>query len=294
MRADFKPLLVVLHADTSSATLANLSNLSSLTGSDVCVNIAEDGNFLQSDYANTTAYVKGDKVNWAGKIYLATAATTGNPPYDTIYWSELVDNLVDISGFSVSTLGNQLGTIALAKVNESIAWVEKFLINSGNILDVAGFATGVLYKDQATSLLDTLTDYHYIFNRKIIGKTGTWYNDSWTAITASNDFATIENNRTLDKAERGVRTTSIDKLNSPLFVNDDGTLTDDTIETFKTVVEQTLIQMERDEEISGYSVEIDPDQDVLTTSTIIITLRLLPTGVARQIQINSGFTTQIV
>jgi hypothetical protein len=52
--------------------------------------------------------------------------------------------------------------------------------------------------------------------------------------------------------------------------------------------------MQANGEISQYSVEIDSTQDVITTGKLVITIKNIPVGVARNIIINSGFTTQII
>jgi len=187
-----------------------------------------------------------------------------------------------------------LGTIAYAKVNECIGWVDKFNVALGNTLDDIAFCEGTLWNAASDALKGELNDKHYTFLRKFQGKVGSYYNDSYTAIAITSDFATMENNRTLDKAERLVYTAVIGKLNSPLYVNADGTLTDDTIDLFRTLCETQLDVMQAAGEISQYSVSIDPTQDVITTGTLIITIVNIPVGVARNIIINSGFTTQII
>jgi len=294
VRAKYEPLSIIFHSDFSAVTLANVTNLTTLTDSDVSVLIGEDGNWHQSAYSNTQNYIQGDKVVWLNKSYIAKRSASGNAPYDTDYWSEVSERIQAINGFSVSCLGNALGTVSKAAVHENIGWVEQFAVNDGNVLDVSGFATGDLYDSQTTSLLDTLNDYHYVFLRKYTGRSDTYYNDSYTAIAITSDYATIENNRVMDKAERLIYTAVVAKLNSPLYVNADGTLTEDTLALFTNTAKAPLVQMQRDAEISDLSVTIDPDQDVLTTSTLEINVVLLPVGVARDIVINSGFTTKIV
>ena len=139
---------------------------------------------------------------------------------------------------------------------------------------------------------ETLNDFHNIFLRKIQGISGTYNSDSFTAITATSDFATIENNRTIDKAVRNIRTNVLPNLNAPLFVNDDGTLTEDTISLFKNDAQRALVDMV-DGELSAQSVSIDPTQNVLSTSKLVIKVVLVPVGVARQIEINIGFAVTL-
>ena len=83
------------------------------------------------------------------------------------------------------------------------------------------------------------------------------------------------------------------QLASPLVVNADGTLTDDVVAYYETLCARALDVMQRDSEISAYSVTIDPTQDVLSTSTLEITVKVVPVGVARQIEVNVGFAVSI-
>ena len=46
-------------------------------------------------------------------------------------------------------------------------------------------------------------------------------------------------------------------------------------------------------ELSAAKATVDPTQDVLSTSELVISVQLIPVGVAHTIIINVGFTTQI-
>lgn len=205
----------------------------------------------------------------------------------------LGNDLYDAQGKSIGTMGALLGAVSLAAVNENVGWVGKFNMSDGNELEVAAFSNGVLFKDQAQSLLDTLNDYKYIFLRKFVNKTGSYYNDSHTAVASTNDFAYIENVRTVDKAIRGIGETTIDKLNSPVEVNADGTLQEDDIAEYERLASISLDTMQRNGEISAYNVFIDPSQDVLTTSEIVISVTIVPVGVARNIVFNVSLATSL-
>ena len=154
-------------------------------------------------------------------------------------------------------------------------------------------ATAVLVKDQSTSALDTLRSKGYAFMRKHVGNANTFHMDSFTSTAVSSDYSTIENNRTIDKATRGVRTFVLPSLNSPLTINEDGTLAEETIQNFKAAAESPLESMEIDGEVSAFEVLIDPAQNVLSTSKLVITIKIIPRGVARFIEINIGFTVAL-
>lgn len=51
--------------------------------------------------------------------------------------------------------------------------------------------------------------------------------------------------------------------------------------------------MQRDGELSAFSVTINPAQNVLSTSTLYISVSIVPKGVARNIVVNVGFTLSI-
>ena len=143
------------------------------------------------------------------------------------------------------------------------------------------------------NFLNALDNLRYIFLIKYVGIAGSYVNDSHTAITVSSDYAYLENNRTIDKAIRGIYASVLPALNSPLQLNSDGTLADTTIAYFGSLAELNLIQMIRDTELSAQAVTINTTQNVLSTGVLIISVQLVPIGVARAIQVNISFATSI-
>ena len=288
-----KPLSVVFEADFTGATISALSDLSTLTAKNVSVAIHCEGDYNEAAYSRTAGYSVGDKVTWGNGCYQCLTSCLGIDPWNTVYWARRQDNLKAIVGWSCAGSGNLLGAISLSKVNECVAWVQKYNIVTGLGFDNVGFVTGDLLRNQTDALLSTLNDQHYIFLRKITGLTGSYFNDSWTAITSTNDYCYIEKNRTMDKCERNVRAAVIPLLASPLYVNADGTLSQATIAVFENAANQPVEQMEIDGELSNHKVTIDPTQNVITSSKLVMSLVDIPVGVARNIEINTGFTTKI-
>lgn len=201
--------------------------------------------------------------------------------------------LYNTVGKSIPTLGACLGNVALAKVSEDIAWVGAYNVSDGTECEVAGFANNQTLSSVSNALLEQLNGFRYIFLRKFIGTTGTFWNDSNVAISTASDYAYIENNRTIDKAIRVVRTALMPNLNSPLDLNSDGTLTDVTIASWKGLSNFVLENMFRNGELSAYSTEISAVQNVLSTSTINIVINIIPRGVARNIVVTIGFKTKL-
>jgi len=196
-------------------------------------------------------------------------------------------------GYSIPAVGACLGAISSAKVNENIGWPAAFNLVSGAELDTPALGNGELINTKTNSFLNSLDDKGYIFLVKQKGINGTFFNFSYTAVAITSDYATIELNRTIDKAIRLVRASLKPQLNSPLRVDEDGKLSEDTIGFFKGLAENGLIQMVNDEELSAQGVSISPDQNVLSTSKIVIAIQLVPVGVAKVIEVKIGFSPSV-
>ena len=196
------------------------------------------------------------------------------------------------TGKSVTTLGATLGVVSASKVSENIAWVDKH--NLANVeLDTAAFANGAQYKGTATGLLEQLHSFGYIFLRKFNERAGTYFNFSTTATISTSDYFTIENNRTIDKALRNLRTVYIPQLNSPLLGNSAGKLNADTLAYLRMIGNGALQNMLNNDEVSAFEVAIDPNQNVLSTSKLVVTVRIIPIGVAKTIEVNLSYTIKL-
>lgn len=197
------------------------------------------------------------------------------------------------TGKSVTDLGATLGALALARVSEDIAWVDKFNLSDGTELNVPAFANGQLAQNLTDGLFTSLQNKAYGFLRSFVGTSGTYFNESRTSVASTSDYAFSENVRTIQKSTRGVYAGMIPSLNSPLTLNADGTLSDVSIEYLTTLGESNLFQMQRDGEISAFKVAISPVQNVLSTGKIYVTISIVPVGVARNIIVNIGFNVSI-
>lgn len=217
------------------------------------------------------------------------------------------DYVSGIFGKKIGIIGATLGAISKANVHESIGWVEKQNLVSGtyaksltnNIvvareLDVIQFVDGKLVTDLSAVQIQAINDKGYIFLMKHIGYTGSFFNDSYTATSVDSDFMTIENNRSIDKAQRGVYIKLLPKISGPIYIDPtSGLISEDSIASLEAIASIALEQMERDGEISGFKVFINPNQDVLATSKITVTLKIVPVGVLREIVVNIGFAKQV-
>ncbi len=201
--------------------------------------------------------------------------------------------LYKATGKSITNIGALLGCASLAKVHEDIAWIQKFNISNGVENNVSAFANGVLFSACTPALLTTLDAFRYIFSIKKVGYEGTFWNDSHCCIIQSSDYGFIENNQVIDKAIRNLYAKYLPDLNSPLVVNANGTLKDTSISYFENNGNVALDQMERDGELSAKAITVDPVQNVLSTSQLVIVAVLVPVGVARNIVVKIGYSLSI-
>lgn len=195
---------------------------------------------------------------------------------------------------SITNLGAILGATSLAAVNENIAWVQKFNLSDGLELNTPAYANGTLVNMITdNNLLVQLQNFRYMFLRYFAGKAGSYVNDNPSAITPTSDYAYMNDNRTIDKVDRLLYAGYLEFLNGPIILNSDGTLTDTTIAYLTSLGNVSLDQMIRDQEISFRKVLIDSTQNVLSTNKLVVSVQILPDGVARNITLNTQFVKSI-
>ncbi len=191
---------------------------------------------------------------------------------------------------SVTAIGVVLGLVSLASVHESIAWVKKYPTG----VDLPAFGDGTLLRSIDRAIIESLDAARYLFFVTYSGLSGSYMNDSHTMDDPISDYAYIENVRTIDKAVRGIRAYLLPELGSSLYVDPDtGKLQSYTVEHLVTVANKQLEDMEKAGELSGYSVEIDPDQNVLSTSSVEIVIKKVGVGVLRHINVKIGFAQSV-
>ncbi len=160
-------------------------------------------------------------------------------------------------------------------------------------LNVLAFANGTLYSTLADGAINNIDNKGYIFLKKHIGISGSYFDNPYTCTSVSSDYARINNNRTINKAIRSLRTFILPTLARPLNVNPDGTLADNIIAYYETLCQRALDVMVRNAELSAYGVVINPAQNVISTSTLTISISLVPIGTADKIVVNVGFVTNL-
>lgn len=191
---------------------------------------------------------------------------------------------------AVSCIGVWLGHVSAAAVHESISWVKKF--PSG--ISLPAFSDGTLVRSVDKAWLEKLDTARYLFLTPIVGVSGSYWNDSHNMDAAISDYNAIELVRTMDKACRGIRTYLTPELGGNVYIDaNTGKLQSYTVAYLETVANKALEDMEKAGELSGYEAKIDPEQDVLSTSTVEVVIKNVPVGVFRKIKVKIGYVKSL-
>lgn len=222
----------------------------------------------------------------------------GQASNDKISWMQKRN----VNSTPVGFLGSFLGALAKANVQESVAWVKQFNLFADDFQNIElgfgdvskdsneEFISLNRYESLSPSLLDDLDDKGYIFPIKYAGRENGIY-ISRDQTCSQGDFRTIARNRTINKSRRQVRAALLPYVNAPLLVNPStGYLAASKITSFKNLIGDILAKMQADQEISGYAVTIDPNQNVLVNDLLKISYVIVPVGVASKIYVEEGLS----
>lgn len=194
--------------------------------------------------------------------------------------------------FTVSPLGRLLGFNASAGVNINIGWIGQYDFTNGAENSTINIGTSDFW-NITNSTLDTLNDNGYMFLKKVTGLSGSYLNDMPAACSATDDYAYLPETNTMLKAVRNVRAALLPLVNSPIGMNDDGTISYTNCKNFENTAGQPLTTMLELGEISNFKTFCDPDQSVLSTSTVNVVIGILPTATARWIQVSIGMKASL-
>lgn len=273
-----------------------LSVVATISGVDYTVNVPSGNVNEDTLFTMTHAVATGANLqSFTTSDYIIRQPDSIKPARCNV--SLLVGCDIDASVFAkvghyanVGCIGLCVGAISKAAVNESIAWVQKFPLG----LNKPGVISGESISEVSDNDQDLINTNRYIFVITHVGDANNYFNDSHTCDVATSDYAFIENVRTIDKACRGVRAKLLPYLNSPLKVDaETGKLDSPMVAFLETTAGKALEEMEAAGELSGYRVEIDQEQNVISTSNLEIIIKNVPMGVMRKVNVKIGFTTSL-
>lgn len=106
----------------------------------------------------------------------------------------------------------------------------------------------------------------------------------------TDDYCMLARGRVIDKAHILAYTTFVQEVDDEVPVNSDGTLDAGFCKWLsQQIVNQVNNTMTANKEISAVSCFIDPAQNILSTNTLAVVLKVTPVGYATDIEITLGF-----
>lgn len=187
-------------------------------------------------------------------------------------------------------IGLFLGSLAKIHVGRNVGRVASGALVGVNKSTLSGGQ--VPYETLSETDLDVLSDKGYIFMDTYPGRVGWFWVDDHTCTLPNRSDAYISYNRVAHKAARIAVRTYVERLKDEVPVNKTtGKLPLIVVQSLQNEL-QKAIESEmisnpdptREKEISGVSVTIDPNQNVLATGKIVAQLKVVPLGIARIIE----------
>jgi hypothetical protein len=194
-----------------------------------------------------------------------------------------------VSGSKGAAIGLLAGRFAKSPVNMNIGRVR-----SGALATLSAF---ILDKTIPKADIETLHNKGYITFRKIVRKSGFYFNDDFTATSATDDYSHLTHRRTINKAFRIAYDTLVDELLEEIPVNADGTLQAPMVMSWQQRVENAIASAmagelsadATDPNDKGVKCFIDYNQKPQQDSKISVSIKVRPFGYARYIDVPLGF-----
>ncbi len=122
-------------------------------------------------------------------------------------------------------------------------------------------------------------------------RSGLYWGVDNTAASADDDFCTIVNRRVIDKAMLIAYNTYVTEIMDEVEVDEDGKLNPGVVKYFEGKIANAINnEMTGNGEISSVTAYVDPNQNILSTSKLVVSLQIVPVGYAKTISVNLGFS----
>ncbi len=187
-------------------------------------------------------------------------------------------------------MGTFLGRVASIGVQRNIGRVKDGALNPVEMW------LGDKKIDESQSAVSLVYGKGYIVPRKHVGRSGYYFADDPMATDPTEDYAKLANRRVIDKAYRIAYDTMLDMLLDDIECNTDGTIQTAVAKSWQQTVENAINrqmtangELSTGEDGSGAEVYIDETQNLISTSKVVVTLKVQPRGYARYIDVNLGF-----
>lgn len=188
-------------------------------------------------------------------------------------------------GKRAASMGRFLGRLAAIPVHQSIARVK-----TGRFSANGALTSGLALSTYSEAQLASLHDAGYMVLRTFQGIQGAFVSDDLCLASETSDFTSIALGRVMDKAIRIAYQTYVYELNDTIEIGSDGRLLPTKVSYLEDVITRALSQrMLAEGNCSAVQVSVDPTQNVLSTNSIEVVVKITPLGTLKQITVKLGF-----
>ena len=164
--------------------------------------------------------------------------------------------------------------------------------NPGRPKNGVAIATGMLTDgktpEEHDAILDALHDAGYVIFRTFPGRNGYYFSDDPMAAPLSDDYSNMSLLRVINKAIVLAYNAYIDEILDSVAVDENGYIPQPTCIYYQRLLE-TAVRTQMGDEISDFRVFIDPEQNLLSSSEMVVSCKIVPTATIRKITVNLGF-----
>lgn len=236
-----------------------------------------------SKYAPIFVLIEGYAYN--GNAIDLTDLTIGTDNRVAVFIGDTVNNS------PTAAVGLPAGRLALNPVQ----------VNIGRVKDGTIATNTAFIKDKSveTADVESIHNKGYITMRTYVGRSGYYFNDDFTATLPTDDYSHLTARRTIDKAYRIAYDTLLNELLDNVPVNNDGTIQAPFAKSIQGQVENAIaLSMTANGELStdpsnpsdrGVQCLVDLSQNIVSTSKMVVKLRVKPFGYPRYIDVYLGF-----
>lgn len=222
-----------------------------------------------------------------GNQYSGTVADLKN--YKQSNYNTVAILIANVDAGKEASIGLLMGRLAKVPTQRKISRVLDAAVEPF----AAYFSNGVAV-EQSINAWDAIHDKGYIFLRSYANRSGYYFTSDVTLTADSDDFNSLARGLVMDEAVLVTYDTLLDGISDEIPVTPEGLVHPAIIKGWQNKVERNIDQlMTQQGKLSAFKAYINPEQNVLQTNSVNVTLQLLPVGYADYITVNIGFTTKI-
>ncbi|HQY04121.1 MAG: hypothetical protein IPH00_16560 [Flavobacteriales bacterium] len=199
---------------------------------------------------------------------------------------------VELASIGVRMLSESKGSLTLERYPSERRGSENYSmvdIRKNRWMKV-GLSTGETFTTVPQNRRTLYTTNAYSYAGRYEGYPGVYLNADATCTTSTDDYNTVHINRIWNEAARMVRRALIPRINSRVFTAPDGKIAPATLADWDAAAKRQLDTLVAEGEIASYRFVLDPAQDVIAQGKVVTKLRIVPQGIAKEIEGEIGFT----